>query len=104
MENNVAFYIYKETIRDNIQRTLHIPPQVADAYKVAAHFKAECHHMYIHAKKGPNQQWLPTQYRLTEEDMGHIMVNWDDEWNIPPTNIRASEKQNPKIHEGDEDE
>jgi hypothetical protein len=26
MDNNVAFYIYKETIRDNIERTPHIPP------------------------------------------------------------------------------
>jgi hypothetical protein len=41
---------------------------------------------------------------LTEEEMGHIMVDWDDEWKIPPVETGPSEKQKPKIHEVDEDE
>jgi hypothetical protein len=36
--------------------------------------------------------------------MGHIMVDWEDEWNIPPTEIGPSEKKKLKIHEVDEDE
>jgi hypothetical protein len=41
--------------------------------------------MYVQAKKDLDQQWLSTQYRFTEDEMGHIMVDWDNEWNIPPT-------------------
>jgi hypothetical protein len=52
--------------------------------------------MYVQAKKDLDQQWLPTQYRLTEDEMGHIMVDWDDEWKIPPAEVGPSEKQNPK--------
>jgi hypothetical protein len=83
MHTNVAFYIYKENIRENIERTPCILPHVADTYKVVVHFKARCHHMYIHEKKYPYQQWLTTQYRLIEEEMGNIMASWDNEWNIP---------------------
>jgi hypothetical protein len=77
---------------------------VVEAYKEVAHFKAGHHHMYVQAKKDPDQQWLPTQYRLMEEEMGHIMVDWEDEWKIPPAETGPSEKKNPKIHEVDEDE
>lgn len=104
MDSNVTFYIYKETIRDNIERTSNIPPQVVEAYKAVVHFKAGCHHMYVQAKKDPDQQWLPTQYKLKEEEMGHIMVDWDDKWKIPPAEIGPSETQNPKIYEVDEEE
>jgi hypothetical protein len=46
--------------------------------------------MYVQVKKDPDQQWLPTQYRLTEEEMGNIMDDWDDEWKIPPTETEPS--------------
>jgi hypothetical protein len=36
---------------------------------------------------------------LKEEDMGKIMVYWEDEWNIPPVETGPSEKYNLKIHE-----
>jgi hypothetical protein len=36
--------------------------------------------------------------------MGHIMVDWEYYWKIPPAEIGPSEKKNPKIHEVDEDE
>jgi hypothetical protein len=55
MDNNVSFYIYKETIRENIQRTPHIPSQVVEAYKAVVRFKVGCHHMYIQEKKDPDQ-------------------------------------------------
>jgi hypothetical protein len=96
MDTNVAFYIYKETIRDNIERTPCILPQVVEAYKEVAHFKAGHHHMYVQVKKDPDQQWLPTQYRLTEEEMGNIMDDWDDEWNIPPIETRAINAAKPE--------
>jgi hypothetical protein len=60
MDNNVSFYIYNETIRDNIERTLCIPPQVVNMYKALACFKAERHHMYVQAKKDLDQQWFLT--------------------------------------------
>jgi hypothetical protein len=41
--------------------------------------------MYVQEKKDPNQEWFPTQYKLTEEEMGHIMEYWDDDWKIPMT-------------------
>jgi hypothetical protein len=68
------------------------------------HFKAGCHHIYVQAKKNPKHQWLPTQYKLMEEEMGHIMVNWDEEWKIPPVEIGPSEKKKPKLYEVNEDE
>jgi hypothetical protein len=44
-------------------------------YNEVEFFKARHHHMYIQAKKDPYQQWMETQHRLTEYDMGHIMVD-----------------------------
>jgi hypothetical protein len=81
---NVTFYIYKETIKDNIERNSCIPPWVVEAYKVVACFKVGNKHMYVQAKKDPDQHWFPTQYKLIEEEMGHIMVDWDNEWKILP--------------------
>jgi hypothetical protein len=45
--------------------------------------------MYVQAKKDPTQEWVPTWYRLTEEEMGQIMKYWDDDWKISPTKDRA---------------
>jgi hypothetical protein len=52
---------------------------VVEAYKVVACFKEGHYHMYIQAKKDLDQQWWPTQYRLMEEEMGNIMLDWDKE-------------------------
>jgi len=60
MDMNVTFYIYNETIRMSIEGTLFLPPQVFEAYKAMECFKVGHHHMYVQAKKDPNQQWLPT--------------------------------------------
>jgi hypothetical protein len=76
MDNNVTFNIYKENIREKIERTPHIPPQVIESYKVVVCFKEGRHHMYVQEKKDPDQQWKPTQYRVIEDEMGHIMVDW----------------------------
>jgi hypothetical protein len=85
MDTNVTLYIYKETIRYNIEGTLHILLHVVEAYKVMTFFKVGDHHLYIEAKKDLYNQWLPTQYGLKEEEMRNIMDDCDDEWNIPPT-------------------
>ena len=52
--NNIAFYIYKEVIRESIQKTPRILPHVVEEYKLVALFKAGFHHMYIQAKKDPS--------------------------------------------------
>jgi hypothetical protein len=39
-----------------------------------------------------------------EDEMGHIIVDWDDKWKIPPTKIGPSEKQNPKVQDVNDDE
>jgi hypothetical protein len=65
MDTNVAFYIYKETIRDNIYRTPRILLQVVEEYKEMVHFKEGSQKMYIQVKKDPYQQFNPTLYILT---------------------------------------
>jgi hypothetical protein len=62
--NNITFYVYKEIIWQSIQDTPCILPLVVEAYKEIAHFKARRHHIYIQAKRDPNQQWMMTRYRL----------------------------------------
>jgi hypothetical protein len=47
MDSNATFYIYKETIRDIIERTPHILLQVVEEYKEVVHFKEGHHHMYV---------------------------------------------------------
>jgi len=42
---------------------------------------------------------VPTQYRLTKEEMGHIMVDWDEEWKTRLAEVEPSEKKKPKFHE-----
>jgi hypothetical protein len=83
---------------------------VVKAYNAVVHFKEGIHHIYVQAKKDPNQQWLPTRYRLTEEEMGHIMEDLDDHWKIPrpgtkkSVETRQSDKQNSKVQDIDDDE
>jgi hypothetical protein len=43
-----------------------------EAYKGIAHFKAGRHHMYIQAKRDPDQQWLSRRYRLTKDEVGRL--------------------------------
>jgi hypothetical protein len=93
LDNNVVFYIYKETIRKIIHITTCIPPQVVEAYNPVACFKAGHHHICVQAKKDPNQECMPTQYRLTKEEMGHIMEYWTDDWKIPSTETNKPETQ-----------
>jgi hypothetical protein len=47
LDNNITFYVYKELIQQSIQDTPCMLPQVVEAYKEIARFKARRHHMYI---------------------------------------------------------
>jgi hypothetical protein len=49
LDNNIYFYIYKETIRKCIQDTPWIQPQIVEAYKSVVWFKEDHHHLYIQA-------------------------------------------------------
>jgi hypothetical protein len=53
MDNNVTFYIYKETIQQCIEDMQHIPPHIVEVYKGIVWFKAGMHHIYIQVKKDP---------------------------------------------------
>jgi hypothetical protein len=61
--------------------------------------KAWHHHMYMQGNKDSDQQWLPTQYRLTKKEMEHIMADWEDELKIPPIEIGPTKNKNSKIYE-----
>jgi hypothetical protein len=51
------------------------------------------HHMYVQDKKDPTQQWLPTTYRLTIEDVNLIINDWEEEWKSPPEKTELSEEE-----------
>jgi hypothetical protein len=104
LDNNITFYIYKEVIRQCIQDTPCILPQVVEAYKEVVCFKEGHHHMYIQVKRDPTQEWLTMRYRVTEEEMGHIMEDWDAEWKIPMIETEQPETQHPEVEEVGDDE
>jgi hypothetical protein len=56
-------------------------------------------HIYVQENNFPYQQSFPTQYRLTEEEMGNIMSDWDDEWNIPTIEKEPSKQPNLKVYD-----
>jgi hypothetical protein len=35
--------------------------------------------MYVQERRDPNQEWLPTTYKLTEENVSMIVAYWDKE-------------------------
>lgn len=39
--------------------------------------------MYVQERRDPNQEWLPTTYKLTEENVSMIVAYWDKEWKVP---------------------
>jgi len=55
MDTNITFYIYKETIRDSIEKTPCILPQVVEAYTKVTCFKVGRDHMYVQVKKDLDQ-------------------------------------------------
>jgi hypothetical protein len=83
MYNNITFYIYKETIRQCIEDTSCILPQIVEAHKEIVCFKARMHHMYVQEKRDLDQQWFSTHYRLTEKDINLIVNDWKVKWKTP---------------------
>jgi hypothetical protein len=104
LDNNIMFYVYKEVIQMSIQNTPCILPQVVEAYKGIACFKDGRHHMYIQAKKDPEQQWLSCRYKLTEVDVGQIIEDWEDEWKTPVPEAEQSEPQQSENRRNKDDE
>jgi hypothetical protein len=52
------------------------------------------HHIYIQDKRDPTCQWLPTSYKVTEEDVSLISNDWDENWKVP-----AEETEHPDEEE-----
>jgi hypothetical protein len=73
LDNKIEFYLYKEMIRECIQDTPRIFPQLVGAYKPIARFMADHHHMYMQAKKYLREEWIKSNYKITEEDIHLIM-------------------------------
>jgi hypothetical protein len=61
--------------------------------KKSYEFKAGPHHMYIQAKRDPDQQWLLTSYRLTKQDVSLIVNDWEAEWRKPMLEAMQKETQ-----------
>jgi hypothetical protein len=53
LDNNIDFYIYKEVIRESIQKTPRILPQVVEAYKPVVQFKARVPSHVYSSEEGP---------------------------------------------------
>jgi len=49
--------------------------------------------MYVHARKDPVRQWLPTSYRLTTEDVSLIVNECEEEWKRPTEKTRQSKEE-----------
>jgi hypothetical protein len=60
--------------------------------------------MYIQVKKDPMQERLIMRYRVTEEEMGHIMKDWDAQWKIPQIEIEKTKTKHPEVEEVGDDE
>jgi hypothetical protein len=40
-----------------------------------------------------DQQWFPTHYRLTEQDINQIVNDWEAEWKIPEIETTQKDTQ-----------
>jgi hypothetical protein len=58
------------------------------------------HAPYVCAsKEGPMHQWLPTNYRLTTEDVCLIMNDWEDGWKTPAEKIGHPKDEEMRVGE-----
>jgi hypothetical protein len=85
-------------IRQCIQDTPQISPQLVETYKPIVWFMEDHHHMYIQAKKYLREEWVKKKYRITEEDIELIMQDWDTDWKVP-SNEQEMETPDPEIEE-----
>ena len=85
LDNNITFYIYKETICQCIKDMSHIRPQLVEEYKDIVLFKEGAHDMYVQEKRYLDLQWLSMHYRLKEKYILQVVNDWDEEWRNPVT-------------------
>jgi hypothetical protein len=67
-----------------------------EAYKEIVPFKEGRHHMYIQAKRDPNEQWLMKRDSLTRDEVGQIMEYLEDDWKTPVPETENKETQSSK--------
>jgi hypothetical protein len=71
---------------------VHIPEEVILSYQDVMHFRDGMHHLYVQAKKDLVHQELPTNYRLTVEEVHAIINDWEDDWKNPTDKPGSSQE------------
>jgi len=82
MEKNIDFFLYAERIWYSIQNALFMFPKIVEAYVPVMEFHAYMHHMYIKSRKDPSEEWFQMKYKITEEDIQLVMLDWEPNWKL----------------------
>jgi len=75
-----------------INRKLWLSPTVYNSLQSFAEFKADFHHVYIRARKGPVKKWNELSYLTTNDVIFDVIESWPPEWCTPAIFAAETEK------------
>jgi hypothetical protein len=79
-DTNIVFYSYFQFITKVVKSTVRILEEAIITYRNFAWFRAGMHHLNVQSKKDIAGPKLPTNYRLTVEEVHSITNDWEDDW------------------------
>jgi hypothetical protein len=90
-QSNVVFHAYYQQLKVAIESFLHMTPHTLHQYRLIANFRADPHFIYITECKDENQEELKSYYKMTNEDMEHIIKEWLEEFLVPIIDTKLSD-------------
>jgi hypothetical protein len=75
-QSNVIFHAYYNQLKNAIQSTPCLTPNILHKFIPLIKFSTYCHFAYITVCTNEHKQQLQSYYKLTEEDLEHITKEW----------------------------
>ena len=73
-----------------VETTIRITEEAIIDYQDVLGCRANMNHLYVEANNDPVQQELPTDYRLTVDEVHAIINDWEDDWKNPNDKLGSS--------------
>ena len=91
-ENNTDFYLHADVPMHRIGNQSWIVAETVQRFRNNIMFYAGVHHIHLQPRQDPQNQWLATEFWITEEDIETISQDWPEEWRRPVADDQISAK------------
>ena len=78
--NSMVFHEYYAMLKTTIEELPRLSTETVDLYDSRLNFMADSHRIYLRSKRTIRDDWAPSWFRMTAQDVENVIRGFDNQW------------------------